>query len=193
MMIKAIVARPDRGLTIKRLKQRQVEGNVFTIDGNKYIIHPDRFVLTNNGKIWPFHRSFKTFYYTQGVSLPLPFPDFQKVEEPVNDEQGNAVMVDITDKKGKVVGKMQKKTQTFPKIINNGIPAEELAAIFNPWFYRTIAPQAKSMWDQLLLMGVIGSVIGIAYIIYGLSSGHFHTVPVLPPTPTITPSPTVTP
>lgn len=51
-------------------------------------------------------------------------------------------------------------------LTNLGIPAEELASIFNPWFFRIIGSMAKNKWEQIEFYANVGGALGIGYCIY---------------------------
>lgn len=195
MKVKAIIFRPDHKNDVVLLGRRKIEGKTFRHDKNQYFFHADRFQITWAYRpVWPFKTNYITYYYTQGHPYPLPVPDFGRVEETVLDENGSVVYENVLDDRGKpVLDKAKKpvvrpkKIQVFPRVVDLGIPAEELAAIFTPWFYRTIAPSLRTIWDNILFYGVVGACLGIVYLIWGLSTGAFQTMPALPPTPTPTP------
>lgn len=49
------------------------------------------------------------------------------------------------------------------------ISAEELAAIFNPWFYRIIAKQDLDRYSQIQFYLIIGLALGFIYLAYTLN------------------------
>lgn len=49
------------------------------------------------------------------------------------------------------------------------ISAEELAAIFNPWFYRIIAKQDLDKYSQIQFYVIIALALGVGYLIYILN------------------------
>lgn len=57
----------------------------------------------------------------------------------------------------------------FPKTTDNGISSEELAAIFNPWFYRIIGNVGTSNIERLIAILAGGAVLGIVYVIFLLT------------------------
>lgn len=185
MKVKAVIMREDRTNDVEIVKKKTIEGKTFRKDDCTYFLHPDRFQVTwQRGpwfKLWR-RQYYSTYYYVRGQSQALPVPNFQKVEEAVLDAEGKPVLGDD--------GK-PKTTQTFPKMLNNGIEGEELAAIFNPWFYRIIASQTKSAWEQIQFYLQIGIAVGLIYVIFrlhNLSVGDIHGLHdlVAPPVTTTT-------
>jgi hypothetical protein len=55
-------------------------------------------------------------------------------------------------------------------IVKGGIDSEELAAIFNPWFYRTIAAPVKDLWAQIQFYISIATLLGVLFTAYKLYS-----------------------
>src|SRR5688500_3853649 len=120
MKVKAIIWREDRTNDVIIPKRKDIEGKTFRFDNTTYFLDADRTMITWSG--WgPFRKYFATSYYIRGTSNPVPVPDFKHVDEVIKDEKGNAIF----DKK---TGAPLTK-QIFPKIIDNGVPGEELAAI----------------------------------------------------------------
>lgn len=150
MKLKAVIFREDRTNDVVIPKKKEVEGKSFRHDGSIYFINPDHVQITWT-RTWLVKKNyFATSYYTRGISNPLPVPDFKRVEEQVRDEKGNLVF----DAEGKPVVQ-----QIFPKIIDNGVPGEELAAIFNPWFYRIIAALKASLLERIQFLMIIGILL----------------------------------
>jgi hypothetical protein len=56
----------------------------------------------------------------------------------------------------------------FEEIATIGISSEELAAIFNPWFYRTIAPKTESWQERLMLILACVNAAAAVFIIWRL-------------------------
>jgi hypothetical protein len=54
----------------------------------------------------------------------------------------------------------------FPEHENLGVSAEELRAIFTPWFYRQIAPIEETMWDKIQKFAPLIIIGLLAYAIY---------------------------
>jgi hypothetical protein len=58
---------------------------------------------------------------------------------------------------------------TFKELITkSGVESEELAALFNPWFYRTIAAPTRNAWEQIQFYMNIATLLGVAFLIYKL-------------------------
>lgn len=157
MKVKAVIMRPDRTNDVVRVKKKNIEGKTFRHDNCTYFLHADRFMVTWTGRF--VKKYYSTYYYIKGHANPLPVPDFQIVEEPLKDENGQLIM--NGDGKPKV-------KQTFPKVIDNGIASEELAAIFNPWFYRIIASMQKDAMSQIQFYLVIATLCAVGYVIFKL-------------------------
>lgn len=150
MKVKAVIMRPDRTNDVVKLSKRKIKDKTFRYGNYVYFLDQDRFMVSWERPNWALglmRKYFATYYYRMGVPKPLPVPGFQKV---LNDE-------------GDFIG-----------IANDGVSSEELASLFNPWFYRTIAPSAKSAWDYLLFYGVIGGALAAAYLVYMLSTGNYE-------------------
>lgn len=170
MKVKAVIMRPDRTNDVVRVKKKDIEGKTFRYNNVTYFLHADRFQVTWDGRSITrgfTRRYYTTYYYTEGVSQPLPVPNFLKVEETVLDAHGNPVM----NGNGK-----PKTVQVFPKEMNNGVSGEELAAIFNPWFYRIIASQTKTVWEQLQFWITVGTGIGVIYLVWKLSTLNVDSI-----------------
>lgn len=163
MKVKAVIMRPDHTNDVIVLKKKQIQGKTFTYDNETYFIHPDRFQFTwyRPGYTLGLARKYyTTYYFTKGHPQALPVPDFKLIRV------------------GKEAGENGSKDPNAPEdgykyMYDNGISAEELAAIFNPWFYRTIAAQTRSMWEQIQMILNIGTALGVGYLIYALATGHF--------------------
>lgn len=156
MRTKAVIAMPNRTLDVKRLKNSQMEGEIFRHDGHIYKVHPDRMMLTEE-RNWKTLRitkiTYATYYYRYGKPTPLPFPDFKEAEYK---ETG---MVDTSD--------------GLKAILNDGIGSGELSSLFTPWFYRVIAAQALSLLEQLALWLAIGTAVGVLYLAYSFITGNY--------------------
>lgn len=64
---------------------------------------------------------------------------------------------------------------------SSGVESEELAALFNPWFYRTIAAPIRDAWAQIEFWVNVGTLIGVLYIAWNLYNGIHVELP--PPEP----------
>ncbi len=53
-------------------------------------------------------------------------------------------------------------------ITKSGVEGEELAALFNPWFYRTIAAPTRNAWEQIQFYMSLATLLGVAFLIYKL-------------------------
>jgi hypothetical protein len=59
---------------------------------------------------------------------------------------------------------------------DGAVYGEELAAIFNPWFYRTIAAPVRDMWQQIQFYISVGTLLGVIYIAWTMhESGQTPT------------------
>lgn len=141
MKVKAVIWKKDRTNAVIVLRKKKLEaGKIFRHGDHIYQIDSDRVMITYKKILFLFKYHYLTFYYTEGVSKPLPAPDFQDLKD------------------GETL-----------RIIDNGVGGEELAAIFNPWFYRTIAPTVKPLYEKLLLIAaIVGAGAGI-YAAYQVS------------------------
>lgn len=157
MKLKAIIFREDRTNDVVVPKKKEVEGKSFRHDNSTYFINPDHVQITWNRTWLGLKKNyFATSYYIRGIANPLPVPDFKKVEMQVF-EDGNPVF----DKDGKPVVQ-----QVFPKLVDLGVPGEELAAIFNPWFYRVIGNLKASLFERIQFLMIIGCLILLLFIAY---------------------------
>jgi len=57
----------------------------------------------------------------------------------------------------------------FPEYANLGVSSEELGAIFNPWFYRTIGHRESSRSERLQFYATVAAALGVGYLIYLIS------------------------
>lgn len=150
--------RPDRTNDVVVLSKRKTQGKTFKFDGHQYFIDPDRQMLTWTrlfGRFGPA-RYYSTFYYKQGIANPLDAPGF-------------GTLIANAERKTNESGEFTEAQ--FKNIVDYGIPSEELAAIFNPWFYRTIAQQTKDIWEQIQFYLTVGNSLALIYIIYRMSKG----------------------
>ena len=169
MKVKAVIFRPDHTNDVVIPKRRNIEGKTFRHDNSTYFLHPDRAQITWTyriiGRFWK--RYFATYYYKMGVAQPLPVPDFKIVDEP------EMVLVKVLGKDGKerlqykpvldAHGK-PKISRSFPEMVDLGVSGEELAAIFNPWFYRVIANQGPDTLAKIQFYLIIGIAILSAFL-----------------------------
>lgn len=165
MKVKAVIMRPDRTNDVVVVKKKNIEGKTFRHDKVTYFLHPDRFQVTWIRRAWFFKSYYSTYYYTKGVTNPLPVPDFQMVEDP---------LVTLAMADGKTV------MARFPKVLNQGVEGEELAAIFNPWFYRTIAQQKDDWWKELSFWINLGTLLGIVILLWQAFNGDPSTAAPVP-------------
>lgn len=173
MKIKAIILKPDRTTNVVIMKPKKIQGRVFRHADCMYLLDPDRFMLTWNKRAYGLFGTqyYNTWYFKQGVSNALPAPGFDAMETHT--------------------GKNGSKEIDFKNVVDLGVPAEELASIFNPWFYRVISPQSATVLDRLQFWATIAAVAGVIYLIYMLATGTFELpeIPGLPrPAPTPTPA-----
>ncbi|MHB1059788.1 MAG: hypothetical protein ACYC0F_18085 [Rhodanobacter sp.] len=160
MRPKAVIMNPDRTNTVLRIKKKMREGDGFRYDGTLYFFDAEFFQLTVDGR-WPFRRWFTTFYYKKGLSKPLPVPHFQ---------------VATTDAEGRV---------QVQAVVDRGIGGEELASVFNKWFYRIIAASETTLREKLVLALLIGIACAVGYIAYTIGTLPEQVVELLknPPIP----------
>jgi hypothetical protein len=160
MKVKAVIIRADRTNDVIVVPKRKIQGITFRHDNETYVLHQDRFQVTWTRPNWGFglvRKYFSTYYYVKGKPQPLPLQEIARAFT-LDDSKKPAVQV-----------------------IDNGISGEEMAAIFNPWFYRVIAAQSLSMWEQIQLYATIGTGCIVLYLVYMLTSGNYH-LPEVPPT-----------
>jgi hypothetical protein len=177
MKVKAIIWREDHTNDVIVLKKKQIEGKVFRHDNTTYFLNPNapQITWTRPNKYLGLSREyFATFYYMRGISSPFPVSDLMQfvVRPGKGDKSTVEAVIDPEETKA-----LQKKTGTksvvYKNIVDMGVPAEELAAIFNPWFYRQLAAKAKDTWEMIQFYASLGALAGVVYIIYMLSTGHF--------------------
>lgn len=65
---------------------------------------------------------------------------------------------------------------------STGTQSEELAALFNPWFYRTIAAPVRDVWQQIEFYVSVGTLIGVLYLCWQLYNGINVELPPSDPT-----------
>lgn len=156
LKIKAVIMRPDRTNDVVVKKPGDIENGIFRFRKHLYIVDPDRVQITMNqplGRGPAIH--YSTYYYIEGVSNPLPVPHFDgKLEN---------YLPDGVDKDAIVIAE-------FPEVIDNGISSEELAAIFNPWFYQIIGKIEDPWYKQVQFWLVAGIAVACAYIVFVISN-----------------------
>lgn len=195
MKVKAVIMRKDKTNDVVIVKKKQISGDTFRHEDYVYFIQPDRSQITWGKAFFGLGKKyFATYYYTRGVAQPWPVPDFHVVEEPVRNEKGDV----IYGEDGKPLMK-----QVFPKMIDQGVSSEELAAIFNPWFYRIIANPVNQVKADIQFWLTVAIACGVAYLCWqinqmpgnlqdaltaasGVSSAT--TAPAAPPAPVATAS-----
>lgn len=172
MKVKAVIMRPDRTNDVVVMRPRHLKGKTFRHNNCMYFLHPDRFQITQIRRAG-FKVYHITYYFIQGVSNPLPVPDFgmmiKKQEKvlvrPVG-ENGTETVLQI---EGEPVPEGEYNVADFKDAVNLGVPAEELASLFNPWFYRVIAPVELTWQEKLRFLLDVGTALGVGYCIYLLS------------------------
>lgn len=158
MKVKAVIWRTDRTNDVVVVKKKDIQGKAFRHGNYTYFLDSDRFMVTWIRKMG-FRKYYSTYYYAEGISYPVPVPDFQATEVAARDEKGEPIL----DKDGKPV-----LIKVFPEMVKGGIESEELASIFNPWFYRIIASLQKDAMSQIQFYLVIGILCAVGYIIFKL-------------------------
>lgn len=192
MKSKAVIWNEDGTNNVVVLKRKQIEGRTFRYDNTLYLLDPEAPQITwidRPGKWLPLHRSyFSTFYFWRGVSNPLNIREQAKYILKHRKEAA-----ELRPNEMELKGKKGAHLVTYRNFVDLGVPAEELAAIFNPWFYRQIAAKARDTWEQIQFYASIAAVLGVIYLIYMLSTGHYiwpgdpippHPAPVPAPAPT---------
>jgi len=143
MKIKAVLMGADRTNEVVKIKPKHLKSKTFRHAESTYLVDPDRMMLTWERRFFVGPKKyFATYYYVRDIPRPLPVPFFNQRKSATNGEI------------------------EFPRIINNGIPADELAAIFNPWFYRTIGPIDTQWYKNIVFWVTLGIGIGTMYLIY---------------------------
>lgn len=160
MKVKAVIFRPDRTNDVVILKKKQLDGKVFKHGGSVYFIDPNNQQITWTRPFRFYKKYYSTYYYFYKVANPIPLADMNAMiigkKTVVNTEEG--------PNKGQYA-----ETADWKTITNLGVSEEEMAAIFTPWFYRTIAPTTVSWWEQISFLLQAGTAIGVVYVIYLLS------------------------
>lgn len=147
--VKAVIWKPDRHNDYVKLTKKKLVGTSFEHKECKYFIDSEHFQITSETPWWKFgfKRHFITYYYKQGVSKPIPVPDFG------------------------IVIKQDGKT-AIPEIVDNGVPATELEALFNPYFLRIIAAMSQNIWDRLQFWITCGIAVVAIYAAWQAQQNH---------------------
>lgn len=160
MKIKAVIARPDRTNDVVVMKPKDVNNGIFRHRKHLYMVDPECVQITMEQK-FPFgpKSHFSTYYYKEGVANPLPFPHFGggKPTEAPEEFEGEVLRV-----------------AKYPKVVDQGVSSEELAAIFNPWLYQIIGKVEDPWYLQMqfwLLIGVVLACVYIAFQVTQIGSG----------------------
>lgn len=170
MKVKAIIWGRDRNNRVVRLSKKKIQpGGIFRDGDYIYRLHPDRFQVTTERPLLYLRMLkvyFATYYYFEGHANPFPVPDgkgliFQHIQVNAKDYKPGDPIPDAT----------YDLTDGFRAVVDNGINDEEMAAIFNPWFYRTIAPTTTPVWEKIQFYLILGIAFGVGYLIWGLSNG----------------------
>src|SRR5688500_5801860 len=103
MKTKAVIWRKDRTNDVVVLKPKQIDANIFKYNNCAYLIDPECVQITWDRK-YGWKRYYATLYYVEGVAKPAPVPHFNGAE---------------------TLGPDGKKTRTFPKVVNLGVPSAE--------------------------------------------------------------------
>ena len=157
--IKAAIWTKARTVRFRTMKQKDVVGGVFKADGQTYLIHPDRALLTHAytaGKLWLFRTYYQTYYYLEGCPQPIP-PLLDGSEEPVLDVNGKPQY----DSNGRPI-----TAKVFPKAVNLGLNSEELSGTSNPYFLRIISQVGPQWWEQVGLLALMAIGAGVAFLVY---------------------------
>lgn len=165
MKVKAVIMRPDRTNDVVVLKKKHIEGKMFRHDNCIYFLDPDRFQITWV-KRFPFKFYHITYYYTRGVSTPLPCPDFKLFIEKVRKSNVDTRTGKLADENTPKEFIQEITEADFHTTVNRGVSAEELASLFNPWFYRIIAAMQKDLWEQIQFYIIVGLAFANIYLIY---------------------------
>ena len=151
LKIRIVIFKPEHKNDIFILRKKKLEGKKFTRDNCAYFLNDDHFQITTDApwyRLWMFKRYFATYYYAQGQAQPLPVPLFKGMR--VEEETGKWTVEDGA------------------KGLTSQLSSEEVAAAFNPWFYRTIAAPVRDLWEQLQFYIGVGTLLGVVYIIWRL-------------------------
>lgn len=184
MKVKAVIWREDRTNDVKVVKKKDISGRTFEFDKTTYFLDPDASQITwtrPNKYLGIVREYFTTFYYFRGVSTPVPISQWTETIIKSRNPGKNGNGLHNPEEMEALKGKPGAKPVLYKDVVDLGIPAEELAAIFNPWFYRQIAAKSRDAWEQIQFYATIGCVLGLVWIIYMLSTGNYELPP--PPEP----------
>ena len=140
-----VIMKPDHRNDIFILKKKQLEGKKFVRGNVAYLINDDHFQITTDApwyRLWLFKRYFATYYYAEGQTNPLPVPAFKNL--------------------------FNSQADHFKGLIDG----EELAALFNPWFYRTIAAPVRDVFSQIMFYMNLATLLLVAYIAWQMWHGN---------------------
>lgn len=143
LKVKAVIVRPDRVNDVIVLRKKHIKDGVFKHGQTPYIIDPNRMMVTDRRvlRFWKIY--YRTYYYKQGMTKPLPFPD-------------------------------------FPDILDNGVTPGELEAIFNPWFYRTIASHGMDKLMKLMFFLNVATLLGLIWVGYQVANLEMPDLSTIP-------------
>lgn len=145
MKTRIVIMKPEHKNDIFILKKKMLEGKKFNRNNCAYLINDDHFQITTDApwwRLWMFKRYFTTYYYAEGQTNPLPVPAFKAL--------------------------YAGQHEAFKGLVDG----EELAALFNPWFYRTIAAPVKDLFTQLSFYMSLGTLLMVAYIAWETFQGR---------------------
>lgn len=173
MRVKAVIWKPDHMNDVVVVNQRKTRGRTFRHNGSMYFLHPDRFQVTWRAWLFGlFKLYFSTYYYTQGRFMPWPVPDGQTVNN--GGAPTLADRVKLAKEHGLEKNGSENHDDYTPMPKQELITGEELAALFNPFFYETIAATQKDTWDKVLWYAAVLGACGTFYLIWRLhQSGVF--------------------
>jgi hypothetical protein len=144
MKTRIVIMKPEHKNDIFVLKKKMLEGKKFQRNNVAYLINDDHFQITTDApwwRLWMFKRYFTTYYYAEGQTNPLPVPSFKSLYAGQHEAY-----------KGLVDG-------------------EELAALFNPWFYRTIAAPVRDLFSQIMFYINIATLLIVVYLAWNAWQG----------------------
>lgn len=183
MKTKAVIWREDKTNDVVVLTRKKIEGRTFKHDNCVYFIDPEasQITWTRPNKYFGMVREyFATLYYFRGVSTPFPISKQAELIIKI----GKEAKVDERELEA-LKNKIGAKSVFYKQLVNLGISAEEMAALFEPWFYRQVAPKVRDMWDHIVLYACIGACAAAVYVAYMLITGNYELPAApAPPTPT---------
>lgn len=165
MRVKAIIMRPDHNNDAVILRTKDIDGKIFRHKDSVYIIDSEYFQIT-----WQWRnfrrRHYVTYYYMQGFANPLPVPDFKRLikdvkEKTIDSKTGLDVTIDTPEERRQKI-----KYVDLKNTVDLGVSGPELAALFNPWFYRVVAQIEKDVLQQLMFYVVCGLALADVYMIW---------------------------